>query len=102
MMAFKAPYFRYDDLRRRAEAFLAEHHPSSKIPVPIESIVEFRFGIDIVPMPGLSSFDTVAYLTQDLAEIRVDEFVYRCRPSRFRFSLAHELAHHVLHSDIYR
>ena len=101
-MTFKAPFFRYEDLRRYAEAFLSEHHPGREIPVPIERIVDFRFNIDIVPMPGLCNFDTVAYLSHDLTEIRVDEFVYNHRLNRYRFSLAHELGHRVLHADVYR
>lgn len=101
-MAFMAPFFRYEDLRRYAEAFLSEHHPSQQIPVPIEHIIEFRFGIDIVPVPGLVNFDTVAYISHDLTEIRVDEFVYYHRPNRYRFSLAHEVGHRVLHADVYR
>jgi hypothetical protein len=101
-VGFKAPFLRYVDLRRRAEAFLAEHHPTRMIPVPIERIVESRFGIDIVPVPGLQDgFDTVAYLTHDLTEIRVDEYVYLRRPNRYRFSLAHELGHRILRAEIY-
>jgi hypothetical protein len=102
-VGFQAPFLRYNDLRLRAEAFLAEHHPTRAIPVPIERIVESHFGIDIVPMPGLQAgFDTVAFLTRDLLEIRVDEYVYLKRPNRYRFSLAHELAHRILHADLYR
>ena len=80
-MAFKALFLRYDDLRNRAEEFLAIYNPDRTIPVPIEEIIEFQFGMDIVPMP------VVAYLSQDLKEIRVDEFVQRNRPSRYRLSL---------------
>lgn len=101
-MEFKIPFFRYEDLRRYAEEFLSEYHPSRKIPVPIEAIVDLRFRIDIVPMPGLGNFDTVAYISPDLTEIRVDEFVYNHRPNRYRFSLAHELGHRVLHADLFQ
>ncbi len=101
-MAFKTPFFKYDDLRRQAEAFLTEHHTGRSIPVPIERIAEACFGIDIVPVPGLQDgFDTVAYLTRDLQEIRIDEYVYMKRPNRYRFSLAHELGHRVLHAEIF-
>jgi Zn-dependent peptidase ImmA (M78 family) len=71
--------------------------------VPIEKIVEFRFGIDIVPVPGLhSQFDIDSYITSDLKEIRVDEFVYKDRETRYRFSLAHELSHSILHQDVFK
>jgi hypothetical protein len=101
-LAFKAPYLRYDELRVVAEKFLLEHHPKRTILVPIEEIVEFQFEMDIVPMPGLAAFDVVAYLSQDMNEIRVDEFVQRERPNRYRLSLAHELSHKLLHGDIFR
>ena len=38
---FKAPYYSYDDLRRKADEFLAKYHSAGTIPVPIEEIVEF-------------------------------------------------------------
>lgn len=101
-MAFKAPYLSKEDLRQRAERFLADHNPSRTIPVPIEFIVESRFDMDIVPVPGLQAeFDVVAFITKDMREIRVDEYVYLNRPNRYRFSLAHELAHRILHPDLW-
>lgn len=100
-MEFKAPYLPYDVLRQRVEAFLSEYHPDETIPVPIEEIVEFKFDMDIVPVPGLQDgYDTVAYITRDLSEIRVDEYVLAHREARYRFSLAHELGHRVLHSEL--
>jgi hypothetical protein len=65
----------YDDIRKHADAFLEQHHPSRSIPIPIEKIIEFQLGIDIVPVPGLLS--------------------------RYRFTLAHEVGHIVLHQHIY-
>jgi hypothetical protein len=101
-MAFKAPFYRYEDLRRCAESFLMGYHPGREIPVPIEKIIELELCMDIVPMPGLGNFDTVAYLSHNMNEIRVDEFVYNHRPNRYRFSLAHELGHRVLHAEAYQ
>ena len=102
-MAFTAPYISKDELRRRAGEFLQEHNPAGTIPVPIELIIEKHFRMDIVPMPGLQTgFDTVAFLTKDLREIRVDEYVYLNGLNRYRFSLAHELAHRILHAELWR
>lgn len=101
-MTFKAPYISKDDLRARAEDFLARHHPSRSMPVPIELIIE-RMGIDIVPTPGLQLVcDVDAYTTWDLKWICVEEFVYLRRPARYRFSLAHELGHIELHAAIFK
>lgn len=100
-MAIRAPSYRLGDLRVAAAKFLAEHHPEGTIPVPIEWIIEERFQMDIVPVPGLHrGFQIDAYITSDLSEIRVDEDVYSSVETRYRFSLAHELAHRVLHADV--
>jgi len=95
-MAIQAPFFSEADLRYRADRFLAEFHQDRSIPVPIERIIEYDFEMDIVPGPGLHrEFDIDAYLTSDLAEIRVDQAVWESRENRYRFSLAHELAHRL-------
>jgi len=101
-MAFKAPFFSYEDLRRIAESFLTQYLPGREIPVPIERIIDLQLGMDIVPMPGLGNFDTVAFLSHDLNEICIDEFVCNHRPNRYRFSLAHELGHRMLHAETFR
>jgi hypothetical protein len=102
-VAFKAPYFSKDELRLRAADFLARHNPRGSIPVPIDYIIERDFDMDIVPMPGLQdNFDVVAFITRDLREIRVDEYVYLHRVARYRFSIAHELAHRILHPELWQ
>lgn len=102
-MEIAAPFFSMENLRERARDFLLTYHPASGIPVPIEHIVEFQFEIDIVPMPGLHrGFEIDAYITSDLQEIRVDQAVFESRLNRYRFSLAHELAHRVLHADVFQ
>jgi len=102
-MAISAPYLPYDKLRAEADRFLTRYHESGEMPIPIEKIVEFKLGLDIVPVPGLQEeFDVDAFITSDLAEIRVDRFIQENRPSRYRFSLAHEVAHLVIHQDIFK
>jgi len=49
----EAPYFSYEQLREQADGFLDRYHHSRVIPVPIEEIVEFSMGLDVVPVPGL-------------------------------------------------
>jgi hypothetical protein len=89
----------YDQLRRQAEAFLTRYHASKRIPVPIEQIVEFGLKLDIVPIPGLEeAFEVVGFTSSDLSEITVDEYVYESQANRYRFTLAHEDGHVVLHA----
>ena len=98
----KAPILSYKDIRSRADLFLARHHPGREIPVPIEEIVEFQMGINIVPLPGLHrDFEIDGFASSDMKDIFVDEFVSSSRPGRYRFTLAHEVGHLVLHKNIY-
>ncbi len=97
------PHLSYEDLRSEAAKFLGRYHLSGSIPVPIEEIVELRFHLDVIPTPGLQeTFDVDAFITSDMESVYVDEFIYQSRPNRYRFSLAHEIAHAILHQKIYR
>jgi len=91
-----------DDIRKEAADFLDQYHSEGTIPVPIEEIVEFDFELELVPVPGIKDELAVdAFLTSDLLSIYIDEFVLQHVPVRYRFSLAHELAHYWLHQDLY-
>jgi len=101
MLDFKVPFISKETLARQAEAFLAKYHASRELPIPMERIVESDLGLDIVPVPGLRHFDVVAYVTSDRKEIRVDQNVFECQESRYRFSLAHEVGHLELHPGLF-
>ena len=95
-------YLSDDALRRAAAEFLAKYHDPCTIPVPIEEIVEFELGIDIIPIPGMHrSYDIDSMLSKDLRQICVDGAVFENFPGRYRFSLAHEVGHRQLHAEIY-
>jgi Zn-dependent peptidase ImmA (M78 family) len=101
-VTFRPAVLSYDDLRRLAQEFLEEFHEERTLPVPIEEIVEFDFEIEVIPMEGiLDDLEVDAFLTSDLKQIYVDAFVLNHRYRRYRFSLAHELAHHELHRPLY-
>ena len=99
----KVPQLSYEQIRQYAEAFLTTHHPFRHIPIPIEKIVEFRLQIDIVPLPGLEdAFGVVGFTSSDLREISVDQYVYEHQPGRYRFTLAHEVGHVMLHANLFK
>jgi hypothetical protein len=101
-MSISIPYLSDGALRRAAAEFLANYHSPCTIPVPVEHIVEFEIGIDIVPIPGMHrSYDIDSMLSKDLRQICVDEAVFENFPGRYRFSLAHEVGHKQLHAEIY-
>lgn len=88
-------------LRRRAAEFMGQYLRRATIPVQIEDLIDLDLQLDIRPIPGLfRAFDIDAYLWSDLRSISVDQFIQENRRCRYRFSLAHELAHLVLHSQI--
>lgn len=102
MKKIKVPYLTYDDIRRYSDDFISKYNPSRTIPTPIEEIVEIKFGIDIIPLPGLhQSYNVDGFIYSDLKAIAVDESVYFNRPARYRFTLAHEIGHRILHKDFY-
>jgi len=66
-------------------------------------MVEFQLKVDIIPLPGLKEvygFD--GFTSADLKEISVDLFAYQHRPRRYRFTLAHEVGHIMLHTKLFR
>lgn len=99
----RVPWLSYEDVRGIADRFLAQHHPAGTIPVPMDEIVEFGLGINIIPLPGLRDDHGIdGFLSMDMTEISVDAYVFEKRHARYRFTLGHESAHLVLHGDILR
>lgn len=101
-MTLEIPYLTYSDIEEKAQAFLSQYHPSLELPIPIEKIVDVQMGIDIFPFPrlyidhGLSGF-----LSRDRTTIYVDEYQYDQFNEKYRFTLAHELGHYLLHESCY-
>lgn len=102
-LPIKAPYRNYNYIRRIAQTFLKKYHPEDTYPIPIEEIVEFKLNIDIIPVHGLhKAFNIDGFLSSNLKSISIDKDVYHNRPGRYRFTLAHETGHFILHKDIYK
>ena len=107
MSEFSVLYLPYDRIREITSQFLKKYHPSGTIPVPIEEIIEFQMGINIVPMPGLQDtlendgFEMLGFTSSDLKDITVDQWIWQHRPGRYRFTLAHEVGHIVMHQELY-
>lgn len=86
-----------------ANAFLERYHPSGEIPTPIEELIDLTFKVNIVPVPGLYDVhDIDGFITSDLENIYVDAAFQNRRPARYRFTLAHEFAHILLHQKVYK
>ena len=98
----RVPYHNYEQIREIANGFLSKYNHNGTIPVPIEEIVEFSLHLNIIPIPGLQDATEVeSFISSDLTCINIDKFILEKRVRRYRFSLAHEIGHLVLHKDIF-
>lgn len=101
-MQVKAPYLDYEKIRVIADNFLNEFHRERSIPVPIEEVIEFQLGIDIVPLEGLQqAFGVEGFTSNNRERINVDASVMTDNPNRYRFTLAHELGHIKMHKGLF-
>ncbi|MBI4634311.1 MAG: ImmA/IrrE family metallo-endopeptidase [Deltaproteobacteria bacterium] len=99
---FNIPYLSYADIGSRVQAFLNQHHPSFEIPIPVEEIIELNLGLDIFPFPRLyKDHGLNGFLSRDISTIYVDETQYSQFNEKYRYTLAHELGHYVLHKTCY-
>lgn len=99
---FCLPKITNAEIEQKANEFLSKFHPERSIPIPIEDIIDFKMKIHICPLVGLVDvFNVEAYLSKDMTEISVDQDRIMNVPNRYRYSLAHEVGHIFLHSDIY-
>ena len=102
-MPIQVPFIEYHEVVAQADRCLVGFNPDRSIPVEMEDLIDVAYGIDLVLATNLETrFGTVAYISRDLREIRVDEYVYKRQSYRLAFSLAHELAHLVLHQHVYQ
>ena len=103
MGQIKSPYLTYDDVDRNAADVLKKHDRLEEVPVDMEALIEFDMGLKIIPQRGLEDeFGVVGFLSFGMTSIIVDEYVLERQPTRYRFTLAHELGHRVLHADSFR
>jgi Zn-dependent peptidase ImmA (M78 family) len=87
-----------------AEEFRKQYvNPITKIPIPIEEILEFDLGLSVITLFELmQKADIDAFLSNNLKAIYVDYDMYQ-NPKwerRLRFTYAHEIGHFILHKDI--
>ena len=88
------------EIENMAEGILDECWDGS-YPINIEAICDY-LGIAIVPVSRLfESFGVDAFIAVDFRTIYVDESEFRKCSSRYRFSIAHEIGHFVLHREYF-
>jgi Zn-dependent peptidase ImmA (M78 family) len=98
----KLPFYDYAYIRQFADGFLSKYNPTEKIPIDIDFIAESELGLNIIPIPNLpEAIDGGGFLS-DLKDIYVDDYVFNNNEGRYRFTIAHEIGHLLLHKEYYQ
>lgn len=101
LLFLQAPRLSWSYIRTKAEEFRQKYvEPVDKIPVPIIDITELQLNIHPIPIQGLKErIDIDGFLTRDLKNICIDNYVYEDprQENRLRFTYAHEVGHLILH-----
>lgn len=99
-MSFKYNRFSKRELEAVAAAFLKTSLKCSGCKVLIEEMLEAH-GYDIIPVQGLSKY-AEAYVPRKAGILFVDENQQLSQPLRYRFTIAEELAHCLIHHRIFK
>ena len=90
-------------VKSASSEFLKKFHPTLKIPVPIEDIVELKLNIRVILIQRLiRDFGVNAFINHKFDSIVIDENIYNKQPERTRFTIAEEIGHLVLHKNWYQ
>ena len=101
---FRCPFRSKQDLWSEADKFREKFWSGKNLPVDMELIIEMELGLTIEPITDLQrELDVDAFLKRDFSGIVVDLecFMDERFRNRFRFSLAHEIGHLILHRNLF-
>lgn len=98
-------FYTHQELETMAEVFLeAFHKPQDSPLVEIDMIVEADLDIRILPYSNLETFHGLhGYLALSLKAIYIDQNIMDSDlfERRFRFTVAEEVGHYMLHRDLF-
>lgn len=100
---FKAPYISESYITSQANQARLKFWGDT-IPVDIEKIIEQKFKLSVIPLPGmhdLFGFDSFISSGWDYIYVDNERYLDDFGYLRVRFSLAHELGHLILHKSLY-
>lgn len=105
MNTFKAPYITKAEIDSAASDFTLKYWKDKSSPIDVEKIAEIDLRLNIIPVKNLlNDFGVDAFISRDMKSITIDYDIYDLpvSESRRRFSIAHEIGHLVLHSEVYK
>jgi Zn-dependent peptidase ImmA (M78 family) len=101
MKKIDIPFYDLPTLERIAKAFLIAYNDPNKSEVDIELIIEEQLGWQIVALEGLmENYSIEAYVSKGNT-LYMDPYLIDWQERRYRFTLAEEVSHFLIHKDIY-
>ena len=99
----KPIFYSYPDIRKIVGEYRDSCGLGEQIPVDVEKLTDVILKINIIPIPSLyRSQEIDAFISNDFKKIYVDEHLYENLEPQYRFTLAHELGHMVIHQAYIR
>ena len=94
------PFMNKSEIASKAEGLLNECW-DGVFPIDIEKLCDY-LKIAILPVAGLAdNFRIDAFISTDFKTIYADAEKYKRENHRYRFSVAHELGHYILHREYF-
>ncbi len=92
------------NIQERVNQFCKQYSVNrTEVPLDVETIVEMDLCLQLRPEHGVKAKGGVeAFLFADRTTIMVDAYEFEKNTPRLRFTIAHEIAHFVLHEYVYR
>ena len=89
-------------LEKLATEFLSQFHDKKRLEVDVEYILEGKLGYTVLHFSSLTEFHGIeAALLSKRKVIYVDQYLMDYKERKYRFTLAEEIAHIILHKDLY-
>lgn len=97
----KIQFYDIPTLEEIAKTFLGKYHNPFNLEVDIEFIIEEKLGWTIIGAGSLIENHCIEAFVTKGKTIYIDSYLMNCKERKYRFTLAEEVAHFMLHHDIY-
>ena len=101
---FEAPFLSRASINKEVEKFVNQFGDGWEYPLDVELLAE-DIGLRLKLLPDIEQrYKQLAMLSGDLKFIQIEEshFLNKRYVNRYRFSIAHELGHWYLHSNLFK
>ncbi len=97
----KIKFYDIPTLEEIAKSFIKKYHDCNNLQVDIEFIIEEELGWAIVGVGSLIENHCIEAFVTKGKTIYIDSYLMNRKERKYRFTLAEEVAHFMLHRDVY-